>query len=148
SPQSGEVKHIWNVELPSGPYTLAAVADSAVSRGVSTPVELRVPGTEETPTLYVLAVGVNDYPDRLRLNYASQDADAIAKALTDYGKSVFRSVEVKLIKDKDATTKGITDGLAWLGTKMTAQDVGVFFFSGHGAQDGKGEFALVPVDVD
>ena len=31
---------------------------------------------------------------------------------------------------------------------MTPKDIGMFFFSGHGAKDETGEFYLVPVDVD
>jgi uncharacterized caspase-like protein len=37
--------------------------------------------------------------------------------------------------------------LEWLGSVMTAHDVGIVSFSGHGARDDDGNFYLVPVDA-
>jgi WD40 repeat protein len=150
-PAAGPVEGKWDVILPPGPYTLAVVADSAASRGVSAVVDVRVPGAagaDERPALYVLAAGVNEYVPGLKLKYAAADADAVAKAFQTFGAKAFRSVEVKVLKDKDATGRGIADGIAWLGSKMTPQDVGVVFFSGHGAKDFQGDFALLPSDLD
>ncbi|HVK13513.1 MAG TPA: caspase family protein, partial [Gemmataceae bacterium] len=150
-PAAGPVEAKWEVTLPAGPYTLAAVADSAVSRGLSPVVDVRVPGAagaDERPTLYVLAVGVNEYVPGLKLKYAASDADAVAKAFQTHGAKAFRAVEVKVLKDKEATGRGIAAGIAWMGGKMTPQDVGVLFFSGHGAKDFQGDFALLPSDLD
>jgi len=150
-PKLGEVQVSWAVDLPPGRHSLAIVAESAVSRSVSPFTELTVAGgspASEQPSLYVLAVGINEYPGQLRLNYAAPDADAITEVLQGPGKKAFRAVEVKLIKDKQATKKEIEQGLAWLGSRMTPQDVGILFFSGHGDRDKLGNFYLVPVDVN
>jgi uncharacterized caspase-like protein len=100
------------------------------------------------PNLYVLAIGINDYPGDLKLNYAAGDADAIVRALQPQQGKVFGKVEAKLIKDRQATRQGIEEGLAWLGGKMTSRDVGLVSFSGHGDRDEQGNFFLIPVDVD
>jgi uncharacterized caspase-like protein len=39
-------------------------------------------------------------------------------------------------------------GLDWLQEKMTWEDVGVFFFSGHGGKDDDETFYLIPHDLD
>jgi uncharacterized caspase-like protein len=136
--------------LEPGLHQLAVVAESAVSKSVSPVVEVTVAGQtpgSELPGLYVLAVGIDEYPGPMRLHYAGADADAITKALRGQTGKTFRQVEVKLVRDRDATRKGIEQGLAWLGSKMTPRDVGVLFFSGHGYRDRNGTFYLVPVDV-
>ena len=100
------------------------------------------------PSLYVLAVGVSEYPGNLKLNYAADDAKALAQVYQEHGKSLFRQVEVKLIVDKDATRRNILKGLTWLSKQMTQNDVAVISFAGHGAKDHDGTFYLLPVDVD
>ncbi len=140
----------WSVELPPGKHTLAVQAESPVSKGLSPPVEVTRAGAKERelPNLYVLAVGVSAYPGKLRLNYAHADAIAMASVLKEKAGGVFAKVETRLLTDKQATRQGILDGLAWLKSVMTARDVGVIFFAGHGAQDPGGNFHLVPVDVN
>jgi uncharacterized caspase-like protein len=56
-------------------------------------------------------------------------------------------VDVHVVTDRDATRKRIQSELEWLGSVMTAHDVGIVSFSGHGARDDDGNFYLVPVDV-
>jgi hypothetical protein len=147
-PKLGEVSAEWKVSLPPGKHVLHVQAESAVSRGLSPPVELeQIAGEQKLPNLFVLAIGVNEYPGRMKLHYASTDAQSIAKVLREKTKGVFGTVEIKLILDKEATREHIMQGLDWLGAKMTARDVGIFFFSGHGGKDDDDNFHLVPVDV-
>jgi WD40 repeat protein len=151
TPKLGEVSASWSVELAPGSHVLSVLAESGVSRALSSPVSVMVAGggpESQAPALYVVAAGINDYPGELRLQFAATDADAISKALqAPSTQKAFRAVEIKLLKDKEATKKGIESGLSWLQSKMTPQDVGVFFFSGHGDRDLQGNFYLVPVDV-
>jgi WD40 repeat protein len=146
--KDGEAKASWSVDLPPGPHTLTAVADSAVSRGASPPVEVRVPGAEEKPSLYVLAVGVSDYPDPYKLRCAAADAEAVGEAFRTHGAKAFRSVEVKVLKNAEANRAGIEAGLAWLKEKATARDVAVVFFSGRGTAETGGEYALLSHGAD
>ena len=162
-PKAGEVRETWTVKLPPGTHTFAVAAETAASKAVSEPVEVtfaargldRDPadaGRKEElqkPALYVLAVGVSAYQDeKLKLNVAAKDAEAIAAALTAGGKGLYRTVEVKVLTDKQATRRNILQGLTWLRKQMTQNDVGVISFAGHGDKDADGTFYLLPADVD
>ena len=148
-PKLGSVQSSWNVELAPGLHSITVLAETAVSRAPSGALDISVGGKEaEQPALYLLAIGINDYPATSASISRAPDADAIAQVLQTQGRKAFRTVEAKLIKDKQSTKINIEQGLKWLGSKMTAQDVAVFFFSGHGDRDAAGNFYLVPVDVN
>ena len=139
---------VWKVAVPVGRHTMHVQAESEVSKGLSAPVDVvQLTGDTKLPNLFVFAVGVNDYPGRMKLNFAAPDAMAISKVLQEKTKSVFSKVQMKVVLNKDATKKNILDGLNWLETSMTARNVGIFFFSGHGGKDISDNFYLVPVDV-
>jgi len=161
-PRTGEMGESWTFKLDPGPHTLAVQAESSVSRALSAPVQVvfgrgvaredaagqDVTPKLELPSLYVLAVGVSEYPGNLKLNYAADDAKALAEVYQEHSKSLYRRVEVKLMVDNDATRRNILQGLTWLRKQMTQNDVAVVFFAGHGAKDHDGTFYLLPVDVD
>jgi WD40 repeat protein len=166
-PKLGEVRESWTVELTPGKHTLKVLADSAYSQGASDEVEVRYVGgassTSSTnsssgggsgvdamlPRLYVFAVGISDYKDeKLRLDFAGRDAKAVADAFRTHSKPLFRSVEVKLLTDKEASRATILQGLSWLSQELTAKDYGVVYFSGHGEVDSDGSHYLLPSDVD
>ena len=137
----------WEVPLAPGTHTVAVIADSPVSKGMSKVGVVIRSGEIPKPNLYVLAMGVSDYPGKLKLRYCATDAEMLAAAFKEKSKGVFAKIEVKLLTDKDATKKGIRDGLDWMKSKMTPQDVGVVSFSGHGMRDDFNRFYLVPFDV-
>ena len=138
----------WEVPLDPGAHSFAVIAESDVSKGMSRPAFVTRPGEPPKPNLYVLAVGVSAYPGDMRLRYAASDARLLTKTLRERSKGVFQEIEVRVLTDAEATKKGIRDGLDWLKSKMTAKDVGIVSFSGHGARDPRsGRFYLVPVDV-
>jgi hypothetical protein len=149
NPRLGKVEASWAVDLLPGKHVLAAQAESAVSKSVSPAVEVTRTGGDpgELPALYVLAVGVSEYPGEMRLRYAAADAKALAQVFRAKGAGVFRSVEAHVLTDRQATRAGILQGLDWLASVMTPRDVAVFSFSGHGTRDPRGKFYLVPVDV-
>ena len=47
------------------------------------------PGDPPKPNLYVLAMGINDYPGKLKLHYCSTDAQMLAAAFQEKSKTVF-----------------------------------------------------------
>src|SRR5262249_24250452 len=98
--------------------------------------------------LYVLAIGINAYPDRLKLRFAAADAQALAKTFQEKSRALFQKVEAKLLTDAQASRKGVLDGLGWLRKEMTQRDVAGVFFAGHGARDSEGSLYLLPADVD
>jgi WD40 repeat protein len=139
----GEAKATWSVDLSPGPHTLVALADSSVSRGTSAPVNVRVAGSPGRPALYVLAIGVNDYPEGLKLKCAAADADAIAKAFRDHGAKAFRSIETKVLKDAEATKAGLEAGIAWLQEKTAPGYLAILAVSGRGDAVAGGEYVLL-----
>jgi WD40 repeat protein len=140
----------WELALGPGVHSLAVLAESQVSKGMSARATCTREGAEPKPNLYVLAVGVSAYPGRMRLRYAASDALLLTKTIKEKSKGVFADIEMKVLTDREATLENIQDGLTWLKSKMTAHDVGIFFFSGHGGRDRPGrlgEYYLIPVDV-
>jgi WD40 repeat protein len=138
----------WEVALTPGFHTFAAVAETGVSKSISKGVTLRRTGEPPKPDLYVLAVGISAYPAPMKLNFAASDAVLLGKTFQEKSKGAFANIEVKLLTDGEATKRNIQQGLDWLKSKMTAKDVGIVSFSGHGTRDLFGTFSLVPVDID
>ncbi|MFI5336606.1 MAG: caspase domain-containing protein, partial [Opitutales bacterium] len=145
-PQLGQVTALWSVLVPPGRHILSVQAESAVSKGLSAPLEVVAP-EGAPPSLYGVAIGVSAYPGDLRLHYAASDAVLMAKTFRERSVGLFQKVDVHVLTDRDATRARILQELAWLGSVMTPQDVGIVSFSGHGTRDPAGHFYLVPVDV-
>jgi WD40 repeat protein len=138
----------WDVTLTPGPHTVAVIAETPVSKGMTRIAAITRKGVAPKPNLYVLAMGVSAYPGDMKLRFAASDAMLIAKAFQSNCKGVFANIEVRVLTDQDATKKGMEAGLDWLGSKMTEKDVGIVSFSGHGTRDENDKFFLVPVDIN
>lgn len=147
---AGKATASWTVDLTPGRHDVAVQAETAVSKGLSNPVEIDFrPATAESgrlPDLYLLAVGIGAYPGPLRLNYADQDAELITATMKQVSGKLFREIKTLQLTNQQATRREILRGLAWLRREMTQRDIGVIFYSGHGAKDEAGNFYLVPVD--
>ena len=150
---SGTVTHSFHVPLvPGVEHGIVAKADDEDTHGLSN--EVRVTFQSATaqirkPTLYVLAIGVADYNDEtLKLDFADDDARNLADVLQERSFGLFHKIDTRLVIDKDATQKGILGGLVWLKRQMTQHDIGVLFYSGHGAKDETDNFYFLPSDVD
>ena len=76
---------------------------------------------------YAVCIGINGYKYWSKLNCAVNDAEEVKKLLLESGFN-----EVKLLKDTEATKKGINDALSWLGKVAKKNDRVVIYFSGHG----------------
>jgi len=85
--------------------------------------------------LYALIVGINDYHYVGKLGGCVNDAnriDAYLKKTTQEGQ--FKYIPKKLL-DAEATKQNIIDAFETHLRQATADDVVVFYFSGHGAQE-------------
>ena len=76
---------------------------------------------------YAVCIGINGYKYWSKLNCAVNDAEEVKKLLLESGFN-----EVKLLKDTEATKKGIDDALNWLAEVAKKNDRVVIYFSGHG----------------
>lgn len=123
--------------------------------GLSDFAPLTFDATSAEPTLWIVAVGIDHYENgRYDLNYAVEDASAIAERLADEGASIFSRVERRLITtdaDRFVSRRTIVEALEEVAERAEPQDVFVFFYSGHGiALAERGElpaFHFVPSDV-
>ena len=150
----GNANAAWDVDVPPGSHRLAVQATGTASVGVSDELEVtftpagQKPDTVGAGNLYVLAVGINDYPGKLQLQCAVPDARLIAQTFRDEAKGLFNKVNVKLLTDKDATRSGILQGLRWLRDNAKPGDLAVAFYAGHGDCHIAGRFFLIPVDAN
>jgi WD40 repeat protein len=145
--ETGEAS--WDVPLTPGPHTIAVIAETPVSKGMTRRATITRKGEVPKPNLYILSIGIAAYEGPNKLPpFAANDAKKVANAFQTRSKGVFANIETHIIMDKAATKKGIGEGLDWLASKMTAKDVGIVFFSGHGTRDTEGRFHLCPVDLN
>ena len=104
-----EVSAFWTPELLPGSDTRVVEEESAVSKALSAAVKVVVAGADDKlPNLYVVAIGISDYPAPLTLRYAAEDARMLNRqTFREKGRGVFGRVEVKLLTDGEATRHGI-----------------------------------------
>ena len=61
---------------------------------------------------------------------------------------LYRDVQVRLLRDQDATRDAILDGLEWVEKNTTQNDVGMLFLSGHGWNDASGTYYFIPANFE
>lgn len=86
-----------------------------------------------------LLIGNADYKYK-PLNNTLNDVDDMAKKLESLG--------FKVIKYKNLKAEEMSMAFIKFGRELTNYDVGMFFYAGHGLQNGSGSNFLVPVDAE
>lgn len=88
------------------------------------------------PNLWVLAVGISAYKDKnLHLQYADDDARAIAQMLKSQEGKLFTEVNYKLLLNENGTRENILDGMSRFLGMAAYNDLIVIFVAGHGVKD-------------
>lgn len=101
-------------------------------------VELLETSGPKGSALYVLAVGINAYEDsKFHLEFARQDAEAIAGFFRAHGRQLFQSVSVRTLIDKEATRENIVQALADVAARAVKDDVVILYLAGHGTALGQ-----------
>jgi WD40 repeat protein len=153
----GTLKEIGDISvpIPSRNCEVSVIAENRHAASEPATIRLRWKGAtvrdefEIKPKLYVLTVGVSVYQDPdLRLNLAAKDALDFGSAWNEQRGRLYSGVEVKTLTDAQASKGNILDGLEWLQRQVTAKDIAVLFFAGHGINDPTGVFYFLPVDAD
>jgi WD40 repeat protein len=144
-------KH-YTLALEPGSNTLRAVAVNEV--GIeSEPAELTLVRTGETSgamRLFVLAVGINEYANpKYNLNYAHDDAKGVLASLRDRSSSLFGTIVVEEVFDRDATREAILAAFKRISAAAGPRDSFLFYYAGHGvmAEGGDRQFYLAPTNV-
>jgi hypothetical protein len=150
--QPGDVKQI-SVPIPSDNSEIALFAQNRNEWSPAVSVQLRwagaAPPAALKPVLYVLAIGISQYNDQnLELEFAEKDALDFVEVVQRQKGGIYRDVVVRHVPQAKANANEMRKGLAWLRREVTANDVGMMFFSGHGKMDTDGRYYFLPVDVD
>ena len=138
------------VPLPPGDHIIEAIAE--VAGRVSTPARITVKRKAPAPPptagrLFALVVGIAEYAKaEYKLNFADDDARAVADLLRKQKGRTFGTVEVHELIDPKATRDALIDELQWLDEAVGPNDMAVVFFAGHGVND-RGYFFL-PYNAD
>lgn len=104
-------------------------------------------GKTSKPNLYVLTVAVNKYRDKdLWLNYCVPDAASIEESFKKQQSGLYQNVCVYSLKDAEVTKEGLEQKFKELSSIVTADDVFVFFVSGHGTAYDDGDYYFIPVN--
>jgi hypothetical protein len=147
----GERQGAASVPLGSNStITLVARAGDRFSEAASVKVLWKGAAKKDIskPKLYVLAIGVSQYKDsNLNLKFAAKDAGDVAAALKNQEGRIYGAVEVKLLRDDEATLQAITQGLDWIAEQATSRDVALVFIAGHGMTE-QDKYYFLPTDVD
>jgi len=92
--------------------------------------------SSEKRTVYALLVGINEYPiPRHKLRGCVNDTEAFADFLENRCQSENSAIKIKKLLDGEATRDNIRDGFLQHLAQATENDVALFYFSGHGAQE-------------
>ena len=106
-----------------------------------------MPGLKER---YALLIGISRYANpSLNLSYAAADASSLNELLVDPEVGAYKSENVRLLTDEQATRKNIVSALnTWLKNRVTIDDSVLIFYSGHGALGNASEAFWVTHDAD
>jgi len=101
--------------------------------------------------LYVLSIGVSRYknlPREEQLQFAHNDARAMAEFFKGQEGRLFRQVHVRLLVDEQATKEAIQSALFELIERVKRSDTVVLFFAGHGLRDEDFNYYFAPHELD
>lgn len=101
--------------------------------------------------LYALVIGINEYTnEKNNLNYAYSDAISVQEKLESISGSIFSSVDVTLLLNKEASKSNIEASLKNIAQSASPNDVFIFYFAGHGiliSENNHSEYYLAPSEL-
>lgn len=144
------------IDLTAQANEIRAEAFNGISMGMAE-TYIKVPGEVSlVPVqgdLYLLAVGVNTFPDlpqNLNLAFAARDADEMAATLATRGAGYYKQTFVKVLSDDAAVQperEAIVSALDFV-KQAGPRDTVVIFLASHGISDPAGNYYFVPRNVD
>jgi len=100
-------------------------------------------------TLYALLVGIDQYPPSVSsLAGCVNDVTAFHEWLKGRAAGGEFALDVRLLLSEQATRQAVIDGFRQHLAKAQAQDIALFYYSGHGSQEpAPAEFAQLELDA-
>jgi len=100
--------------------------------GSITSPSLEVDRGDGTVNYWAVIVGIEDYQSMTDLSYTIDDAEDMRNVLLSYGN--WDNSNIQFLTDVDASKSGIKSAISIMATLEDADDVCLFFFSGHGSR--------------
>ncbi len=82
--------------------------------------------------LHALLVGVNKYEENLQLRGPKNDVALMSQVLRSRERRLFKEAKVHVLQDGHASRSGVEKALESIADVAAADDIVVFYFSGHG----------------
>ncbi len=98
-------------------------------------------------TLYLLIIGVSQYPDEWKLDLAEKDARDFHRHMVRQAGQLYGKAVPRLLINEQASREKILEGLRWLRETVGEKDAGVVFMAGHGDRVGPAYY-FIPGDPD
>ncbi len=145
-----------DVQLPTAAHSVTFTAYAFNSERIKSATAQKdyvyQPAQAAKPRAWLLQIGVNHYQaSACELHGSANDAEQLSKILVD--RLTARGLDVKptllVSKDlvNDATKAKIRSALASIAAAATPDDVFFLSFSGHGYSNQRGQFYILPADV-
>ena len=144
------------IDLPARANEIRVEAFNGVSMGtaeayIGLPAGVRPASV--TGDLYILAVGVNVFPNlpaNMHLAFAARDAEEMAASLAKRGAGHYKRVFTKVLSDNSTEKPDRDEILAALDFVQQGrpQDTVVVFLASHGLSDPAGNYYFVPRNVE
>ncbi|MBL6453835.1 caspase family protein [Belnapia sp. T6] len=143
------------VPLDPGPNRIATrlYAEDRTLFADGPTLALRRAGEAEPPPeagrLVVLAIGVNRYANpELNLRFAVPDAEEVAGLLRAGAGPLFRETRIRLLRDAEATRRGVLDALSAAAEEVAPGDTFILYIAGHGIRtEPDNRFLFLPQDT-
>lgn len=109
--------------------------------------ELDISEAKKPKKRQAIIIGINEYEDRSipKLTGSVNDAMEICQRLRDFGN--FEVADKHFLTGKIATCKAIRKAISDLFWQMDPCDLAIFYFSGHGFVDSRGNGYIAPYDM-
>ncbi|MDX2305475.1 MAG: caspase family protein [Microscillaceae bacterium] len=98
------------------------------------------------PNLYMVCIGISNFSNQAyNLEYADDDARAIADIFQSQEGKLYEKVSIKTLTDAEATRSNILDAFYWLEENATHKDMVMIFVASHGFNE-RENFYILPHD--
>lgn len=144
---------IQEMDIPVPEKNVSIILSAENRHGKSDPITINVNRSSKMQAqapmqkfekLYVLSIGISNYPSPRDLPLASKDArDFVNTMKKQEGGGIYGSIIIKSLLNEEATRKNILDGLQWIYSNVKEKDAGVVFIAGHGDNIGS-KYFFVP----
>ena len=146
--EDSTIRRTFVIDLVEGENRLEFQAASADGSWESEPAVITFVCKESLPKpdLYLVAVGINDYPgDVMDMEYAVPDAQSMAGLFDERGRELYADVYITTLIDTQATSSAILKAIRDAGRQARPQDTVAAFLAGHGTV-AQQQYYFVPGD--